>query len=59
MMLDEALNEEIFFFMYHLRMPDNVCLSFEPYRRKWLINRFIEQKRKESEEIERAKKKKH
>lgn len=26
------------------------------YRRKWMIRRFVDQKRKEHEEIERAKK---
>lgn len=57
-MLRDILDEEIFFFMYHLRMPEFVTLAFEPCRRKWMIHRFVEQKKKESDEIERAKKRK-
>lgn len=57
-MLHDMLEEEIFFFMYHMRMPEHITLAFEPYRRKWMIHRYIEQKKRESDEIEKAKKRK-
>lgn len=51
----EGLREEIFFFMYHMYMPKSHILEFEPEERKWMIHRFVEQKKKENEEIEKAK----
>jgi hypothetical protein len=53
---EESLNEEIFFFLYHMNIPEENSMSIPVYRRKWMISRFVEQKRKENEEIERAKK---
>lgn len=51
------LMEEIFFFQYHMHMDKKTCLSFPVHERKWLIQRFIEQKKKEGEAIDRMKKK--
>lgn len=49
--------EELFFFQYHMQMTKPVCLSYPVHERKWLIRRFIEQKKKESEAIDKMKKK--
>lgn len=48
--------EEKFFFQYHLRMSDSMKLPI--IERKWMIKRFIQQKTKEKEEMEAARKKK-
>lgn len=48
--------EELFFFQYHLRMSKRDCWALPVHERKWLIQRFIEQKRKENESIEKARK---
>jgi hypothetical protein len=41
--------------MYHMHIPKAHVLELEPEERKWMISRFVEQKRRENEEIERAK----
>ncbi len=48
--------EELFFFQYHMHMSKQDCMSLPVHERKWLIQRFIQQKQKENEAIERAKK---
>lgn len=48
--------EELFFFQYHLHMSKQDCMRIAIHERKWLIQRFIDQKRRENEAIERAKK---
>ncbi len=53
--MGENLNDEIFFFMYHMNISETQCLDMHPERRKWMIHRFVEQKKKENEEIEKAK----
>jgi hypothetical protein len=53
--MGENLKEEIFFFMYHMQIPKKYVLDLEPEERKWMIHRFVDQKKKENEEIERAK----
>jgi hypothetical protein len=50
--------EELFFFQYHMHMSKQDCMTIPIHERKWLIQRFIEQKKKEGEAIERMKKKK-
>lgn len=50
--------EEIFFFQYHMQMSRESCMSLPVHERKWLIQRFVEQKRKEVEAMERLKKQK-
>jgi hypothetical protein len=54
----DSLNEEIFFFLYHLKLDEAASMSMVVWRRKWMIQRFIEQKRKENDEIERTRSKK-
>lgn len=39
-------------------MSKQDCMTIPIHERKWLIQRFIEQKKKESEAIERMKKQK-
>jgi hypothetical protein len=48
--------EELFFFQYHMHMSKHDCMDLPVHERKWLIQRFIEQKKKENEAIEKAKK---
>lgn len=47
--------DEVFFFMYHLGRSKEECMSMVVHERKWIINRFITQKKKESEEVEKSK----
>lgn len=46
--------EEIFFFMYHMKVDRDKCMSYTINERKWLIERFLLQKEKENEAMERA-----
>ncbi len=48
--------EEVFFFQYHMHMDRTESMSMPVFERKWLIHRFIEQKQKENEAMEKAKK---
>lgn len=41
--------------MYHMQIPEKYIMEMEPERRKWMISRFVEQKKRENEEIEKAK----
>jgi hypothetical protein len=50
-----SLNEEIFFFLYNFYLTEDQSMAMTPYKRKWLLQRFIEQKKKENQEIEKAK----
>lgn len=50
--------EEIFFFLYHMNTSKQDALSFPIHERKWLIQRFVNQKRKENDAIEKARKNK-
>lgn len=50
--------EERFFFMYHMHISDRECLSTPVHERKWFIQRFVEQKQKESDAIDNARKQK-
>ena len=52
--MKEDLFEEVFFFMYHMQIPKQFVLGMDYEERKWIINRFVEQKRRENEEIEKA-----
>ena len=51
------LMEEIFFFQYHLHLDKYACMSYPIIERKWLIERFIQQKNKENEQIEAERRK--
>jgi hypothetical protein len=48
--------EEEFFFMYHLHMPPSETLMMPVNERKWYVHRFIQQKEKENEAMEKARK---
>lgn len=48
--------EELFFFQYHMNMSKQDSMSLPVHERKWMIQRFIEQKQRENEEIEKARK---
>ena len=50
--------EEMFFFIYHLKMSKYEAWSLPVHERKWLIKRFVTQKQQENQAIEKAKKKK-
>lgn len=50
--------EEKFFFQYHMKMAWYGGADKYPiFERKWLIERFMEQRNKENEELEKSKKK--
>ncbi len=56
MKLWDNLMEELFFFLYHnLAKNKEDCWALPIYQRKWLIRRFITQKQRENEAIEKAK----
>ena len=40
--------------MYHMRQPKSATLELDPEERKWMIHRYVEQRRKENEELEKA-----
>ena len=50
--------EELFFFHYHLHSSRRDAMTLPIHERKWMIKRFVEQKRKENEAIEKARKNK-
>jgi hypothetical protein len=50
--------EELFFFQYFMHMSKRDCMTLPVHERKWLIQRFIQQKQKENDAIEKARKKK-
>ena len=49
--------EELFFFMYHMRQSRENFMTLPINERKWLIERFIQQKEKENEAMESARRK--
>jgi hypothetical protein len=53
----KGLAEEIFFFQYHLRLDMQGTMRLPINMRKWMIERFIEQKDKENEAMEASKRK--
>lgn len=53
----KGLAEEIFFFQYHLRLAMSGSMSLPINLRKWMIERFIEQKEKENEAMEASRRK--
>lgn len=46
--------DEQFFFLYHLQVKRREFLEYPINERKYLIKKFIEQKEKENEYIEKA-----
>lgn len=51
----ESFKEEMFFFMYNMQIPKSHFLELEPEEKKWLIARYVDQKKRENEEVEKAK----
>jgi hypothetical protein len=49
--------EEMFFFIYHLRQNRETFLALPINERKWIISRFIQQKERENEAMESARRK--
>lgn len=49
--------EDIFFFQYHLKMDRETCLRIPVNERKWLTQRFINQKNSEHEAFEAERRK--
>lgn len=56
-MLWEQLAEEIFFFQYHMKLPISQAMALPINWRKWMIDRFVEQKTRENEQMESARRK--
>ena len=56
-MLWDQLAEEIFFFQYHMRLPMASSMTLPINLRRWMIDRFIDQKTKENEQAETARRK--
>lgn len=52
----KGLAEEIHFFLYHYKLDPEKTMRLPIVLRKWMIDRFIEQKEKENEAIEASKK---
>jgi hypothetical protein len=48
--------EELFFFFYHLGVNKRDCMTLPVHERKWILQRFISQKSKENDALEKAKK---
>ena len=48
--------EEVFFFIYHLHMDRDTALRLPINERKWMIERFIQQKQKENDAKRHVKK---
>jgi len=49
--------EEKFFFLYHLQMDPKIAMKMLIHERKWFVERFVQQKNKEQEAVESAKRK--
>lgn len=54
----DNLAEEIFFFQYFLKLPYRYCMQLPINLRKWMVERFIDQKEKEQAALEAERKKK-
>jgi hypothetical protein len=52
-----SLAEEIFFFLYNLNLPMEDSMKLPINLRKWLIQRFVDQKEKENEQMEAERRK--
>jgi hypothetical protein len=56
-MLWKNLMEEVFFFQYHLRVDKFTCMKYYVNERRYIIERFIQQKNSEKEEIDKERRK--
>jgi len=48
----EQLAEEIFFFQYHMRLNMTGSMSLPINLRRWMIERFVQQKENENKAVE-------
>lgn len=46
------LAEEIFFFQYQMHMDPEMCMRMPIVLRRWMIERFVEQRESENKAIE-------
>jgi hypothetical protein len=53
----EYLLEEMFFFKYFMKIGREEFLKYPITERKWFIDRFIRQKEKEHDELQKSRKK--
>lgn len=53
----EALMEEKFFFLYHMRLPPGLAMGLRINERKWYIHKFIQQKERENAAMEAERRK--
>lgn len=53
----KSLAEEIFFFQYHMRLDMERTMRLPLLMRRWLIDRFIEQKESENSAMEASRRK--
>jgi hypothetical protein len=53
----KGLAEEVFFFQYNLKLPMSGSMSLPINLRKWMIERFIEQKENENQAMEASRRK--
>jgi len=51
--------DEMFFFLYHLHVKKQDFMQYTVAERRYLIDKFIEQKKKEKEEYDRVLKSKN
>lgn len=49
--------EEKWFFLYHMKLDTQKSMQLPINERKWLIEKFIQQKEKENQAIEASKRK--
>lgn len=47
--------DEIFFFMYHMHQTKEQVMSLPIVERRYIIDKFVQQKNLEKEEIDKAK----
>lgn len=53
----KSLAEELFFFQYHLHLDYDKTLKMPLLLRRWMIERFIEQRESENTAVESARRK--
>jgi hypothetical protein len=53
----ELLYKEVFFLVHHMHMTWSDVWTMYPFERRWFIHNFIDQKERENEAYEKAKKK--
>ena len=57
-MLWESVMEDVFFLEYHLHQQRSTILKMPINERKWMVERFIQQRTRENEAVEAARRRK-